>query len=274
MRLLAAASIARVQTSCVSKKSVTERSQRSRPSVTVEPLVLQSEAGDSLEELAAEIAACRRCPRLVAWREEVAQLKRASFRGDQYWGRPVPGFGDPDAAIYLLGLAPAAHGANRTGRLFTGDRSGDWLFRAMHRAGLANQPTSTDRNDGLVLTGAWIGAAVRCAPPGNSPTPDERDRCRPFFVRELAMLPNVSVIIALGKFAYDIATTELAIRPRPKFGHGVVAPGVGPHGQMSVVASFHPSQQNTFTGKLTEPMLDAVMSTAQKIGSSQGHTPY
>jgi uracil-DNA glycosylase len=228
---------------------------------------LSARPSDSLGELAAEIASCRLCPRLVAWREEVAQVKRASFRSEQYWGRPVPGFGDPNARIYILGLAPAAHGANRTGRLFTGDRSGDWLFRAMHRAGLANQPTSTDRDDGLTLTGAWIGAAVRCAPPDNAPTPDERDRCRPFFVREVALLPNVTSIIALGKFAYDIATTEFGIRPRPKFGYGVVADGVGPTGPVSVIASFHPSQQNTFTGKLTEPMLDAVMSVALKMAN-------
>ena len=218
-----------------------------------------------LASLVAEIADCRACPRLVAWREEVAQEKRASFRDDEYWGRPVPGFGDPQARLLVAGLAPAAHGANRTGRMFTGDRSGDWLFRAMHRAGFANQPTSTSREDGLELSGAWITAAVRCAPPANKPTTEERDRCQPYLERELALLPDVRVIVALGAFGYEAVWRTLGASgvtlpvPRPKFGHGLEVPT--PRGM--IVGSFHPSQQNTFTGKLTEPMLDAVFTRAR-----------
>lgn len=191
----------------------------------------------------------------------MATEKRASFRDEEYWGRAVPGFGDPGASVYVLGLAPAAHGANRTGRMFTGDRSGDWLYRAMHRAGFANQPTSTDRNDGLELTGAWVGAAVRCAPPDNKPTNDERDECRAFLRRELDLLVNLRVVVCLGNFAYAAIARELGIRPRPKFGHGVEAAA----GDVTVICSFHPSQQNTFTGKLTEPMLDAVFSRARAL---------
>lgn len=189
----------------------------------------------------------------------MATEKRASFRGDEYWGRAVPGFGDPGASVYVLGLAPAAHGANRTGRMFTGDRSGDWLYRAMHRAGFANQPGSTDRNDGLELSGAWVGAAVRCAPPDNKPTNDERDECRAFLRREIDLLVNLRVVVCLGNFAYAAAARELGIRPRPKFGHGVEAGA----GDVTMICSFHPSQQNTFTGRLTEPMLDAVFSRAR-----------
>ncbi len=197
----------------------------------------------------------------MEWRERMATEKRASFRDEEYWGRAVPGFGDPGASVYVLGLAPAAHGANRTGRMFTGDRSGDWLYRAMHRAGFANQPTSTDRNDGLELAGAWVGAAVRCAPPDNKPTNDERDECRAFLRRELDLLVSLRVVVCLGNFAYAAIARELGIRPRPKFGHGVEAVA----GDVTVICSFHPSQQNTFTGKLTEPMLDAVFSRARAL---------
>ena len=214
-----------------------------------------------MKRLCSDIAACRACPRLVSWRETMATEKRASFRDEEYWGRAVPGFGDENARVYVLGLAPAAHGANRTGRMFTGDRSGDWLYRAMHRAGFANQPTSTDRADGLALSGAWVGAAVRCAPPDNKPTNEERDECRPFLRRELELLANLKVIVCLGNFAYAAIARELGIRPRPKFGHGVEATVDG----VTVICSFHPSQQNTFTGKLTEPMLDAVFSRAREL---------
>ncbi len=224
-------------------------------------------ASSSLNSLRAEIAECRACPRLVAWREEVARDKRASFRDDEYWGRPVPGFGDPQARLLVAGLAPAAHGANRTGRMFTGDRSGDWLFRALHRAGFANQPTSTSRDDGLQLSGAWITAAVRCAPPANKPTTEERDRCQPYLERELALLPDVHVIVALGAFGYEAVWRTLGASgatlpvPRPKFGHGLEVST----SRAVVIGSFHPSQQNTFTGKLTEPMLDAVFTRARTL---------
>ena len=179
---------------------------------------------DSLASVAADIVACRACPRLVAWREQVAHDRRASFRDEEYWGRPVPGYGDPDARVLVVGLAPAAHGGNRTGRVFTGDRSGDWLFRAMWRAGLANQPTSTHRDDGLVLTGAYVAAAVRCAPPANKPTPDERDRCRPYLVRELDLLGDLRVIVCLGAFGYEVVAGLFGVRPRPRFGHGLEVP--------------------------------------------------
>jgi uracil-DNA glycosylase family 4 len=210
---------------------------------------------DSLAALHAEVCDCRRCPRLVAWREQVAAEKRASFRGQTYWGRPISGFGDPAARIIVLGLAPAAHGANRTGRVFTGDRSGDWLFRAMHRAGLANQATSVSADDGLALCDAWVTAAVKCAPPGNKPLPAERDACRPFLRREIELLAGVRVVVCLGAFAYEAACAEWAVRPRPKFGH--LAEVATPEG-VTLLCSFHPSQQNTFTGRLTEEMLDAV----------------
>lgn len=215
-----------------------------------------------LRVLQEEITACRACPRLVAWREQVAVEKRASFRHEDYWGRPVAGFGDPSARVLILGLAPAAHGANRTGRVFTGDRSGDWLFRALHRAGFANQPTSTGPHDGLELTDAYVTAAVRCAPPGNSPLPDERDRCRPFLDREVALLPNVRVVVCLGAFAFEAALRRWPVKPRPRFAHlGEVAATPG----ISLLCSFHPSQQNTFTGRLTEPMFDAVFSRALEV---------
>lgn len=218
---------------------------------------------DSLAQLHSEIGACRRCERLVAWREAVAAEKRASYRDWTYWGRGVPGFGDPAARVLVLGLAPAAHGANRTGRLFTGDRSGDWLFRAMQRAGFANQPNSDHVDDGLILTGAWISAAVRCAPPANKPTPQERDACRPFLDREVELLRDLRVVVALGQFAYDVAARQFAMQGRPRFGHGVEAETTTGNGRaLIIVCSFHPSQQNTFTGRLTEAMLDAVFTRA------------
>jgi uracil-DNA glycosylase family 4 len=195
----------------------------------------------------------------VAWRAEVARTRRAAYRDQEYWGRPVPGFGDPRARILVLGLAPAAHGANRTGRLFTGDRSGDWLFGAMHRVGLANQATSVAVDDGLRLRGAWVSAAVRCAPPDNAPTPQERDQCRSFLVRELALLEELAVVVCLGAFAYQAASALLQVQPRPRFAHGVEARAPG---GLSIVGSFHPSQQNTFTGRLTTDMLDAVLGRA------------
>jgi len=225
-----------------------------------QPSVSGVENGSSqLDRLAEEIVACRACPRLVAWREGVAATRRASFRDQEYWGRPVAGFGDSRATIAVVGLAPAAHGANRTGRIFTGDRSGDWLFASMHRVGLANQASSTGLDDGLRLSGAWICSAVRCAPPDNKPTPQERDRCLPFLSRELDALDSVKVVVALGQFAYEVLARLLAIRPRPRFGHGVEA--TSPDGTV-VICSYHPSQQNTFTGRLTEPMLDSVFTRA------------
>jgi uracil-DNA glycosylase len=217
-------------------------------------------------ELAAirdEVVACRACPRLVAWREEAARTKVARFADQEYWGRPVPGWGDPAARILVLGLAPAAHGGNRTGRIFTGDRSGDFLFAAMHRAGLANQPTSVARDDGLRLRGAYVAAVNRCAPPGNKPTPEERDRCLPFLERELLALGRLRVLVALGSYAWDGALRALAglghpVRPKPRFGHGAEAV-VGP---LVLLGCFHPSQQNTFTGTLTPAMIDDVFARA------------
>lgn len=220
---------------------------------------------DDLHSLRDELVRCRRCPRLVAWREKVAREKRAAFRDDDYWGRPVPGFGDPHASVLVVGLAPAAHGANRTGRMFTGDRAGDWLYRAMHRAGFANQALSRDRQDGLSLTGAYVTAGVRCAPPHNRPTSTERDRCGEFLRREFDILrPGLHTIVALGGFAFTVVLRMLAERgiaiprPRPRFGHGAeVALGA-----VTLIGSYHPSQQNTFTGKLTEPMFDAIWQRA------------
>jgi len=197
----------------------------------------------------------------VEWRERVAREKRAAFAGEDYWGRPVPGFGDPYARVYVLGLAPAAHGGNRTGRVFTGDRSGDWLFASLYRAGFANQPESRHAGDGLELRDVWIAAAVRCAPPGNSPLPEERDNCQPYAAEELRLI-RPAVIVCLGKFAWDAACRLLGIRPRPRFGHLAEHPTEnGP----VLLSSYHPSQQNTFTGKLTEPMLDAVVERAREI---------
>jgi uracil-DNA glycosylase family 4 len=206
-----------------------------------------------LGAIEAEVVACRRCPRLVAWREQT------------YWGRPVPGFGDPAARVLLVGLAPAAHGGNRTGRIFTGDRSGDFLYGALHRAGFANRPTSVSRGDGLRLTGAYLTAVNRCAPPGNTPTPLERDTCLPFLEREMEALARLRVLVCLGAFAWDgvlrgLASLGHTVRPRPRFGHGAESE-VGPY---LLLGSFHPSQQNTFTGKLTEPMLDSVLLRARE----------
>ena len=219
------------------------------------------DAPTALAALTQEIVSCRACPRLVAWREQVGREKRASFATEEYWAKPVPGFGDPDASVLVVGLAPAAHGGNRTGRVFTGDRSGDWLFRAMWRAGLANQPESVSRDDGLRLVDAYIAAVVRCAPPANKPTVEERDRCRPYLARELELLHRVRVIVVLGAFAYENVAGLLGVRPRPRFGHGVEVPVDG----RTIVCCFHPSQQNTFTGKLTEPMLDAVFARAAAL---------
>jgi len=210
------------------------------------------------------VVACRACPRLVAWREEVARTRRAAFADEEYWGRPVPGFGDPDARLVVVGLAPAAHGANRTGRIFTGDRSGDFLFAALHRAGFANQPTSVAADDGLELRDCWITAIVRCAPPANRPTPAERDRCLPWTVEELDLLPRARTLLCLGAFGWDGALRLLAARghptprPRPRFGHGAEAT-VGPY---RLLGCFHPSQQNTFTGRLTAAMIDDVLARA------------
>ena len=217
---------------------------------------------DSLAAVTADVVACRACPRLVAWRESVAVEKRAAYRAEEYWGRPVPGFGDPAAALLVVGLAPAAHGGNRTGRVFTGDRSGDWLYRALWRAGFANQPTSTALDDGLVLTGAYVAAAVRCAPPANRPTPEERGRCSVYLERELVLLDGVRVVVALGRFAHDEVCRRYRLAPRPRFAHGAefAIPG-GP----TLVSSYHPSQQNTFTGTLTEAAFDAVFTRARAL---------
>jgi uracil-DNA glycosylase family 4 len=219
-----------------------------------------------LPQIIDQIISCRRCPRLVAWREQVAREKRAAYRTEEYWGRPVPGFGDPRAAVLLCGLAPAAHGGNRTGRVFTGDRSGDWLFGALYRAGFANQPHSTRPGDGLRLANAYITACVRCAPPANRPTPDERDNCLGFLREELRTLKRVRLIVCLGGFAWDGVLRTLAglghrPAPRPRFGHGARA-DVGPY---VLLGCYHPSQQNTFTGRLTEAMLDAVLVRARDL---------
>jgi uracil-DNA glycosylase family 4 len=222
-----------------------------------------------LAELREELVTCRACPRLVEWREQVAHEKRAAYAHEEYWGRPVPGFGDADARVLVVGLAPAAHGANRTGRMFTGDRSGDWLFASLHRTGFANQPTSTHRDDGLALTDCWVTSPVKCAPPGNRPTTAERDTCRQWFDREVASLP-VEVVVALGGFGWSVALATFGWdTPRkPRFGHGVEAPL--PHSDQlpegaTLLGSYHVSQQNTFTGRLTEEMLDAVFARAAGI---------
>lgn len=217
---------------------------------------------DTLHQLATDVADCRACPRLVEWREQVAVEKRAAFRDDDYWGRGVPGFGDPAARLMIVGLAPAAHGANRTGRMFTGDRSGDWLYRAMFRAGYANQPDSVAVDDGLELDGAWVTSPVKCAPPANKPTADERATCRPFLDREFELLTEVRVIIALGGIGYAAVAKHLNVRPRPKFGHGVEVPL---DADLTLLCSYHVSQQNTFTGRLTEAMLDSVFARAREL---------
>ena len=223
----------------------------------------------ALDALTAEVVACRRCPRLVEWRERVAREKVARFRDETYWGRPVPGFGDPEARILLVGLAPAAHGGNRTGRVFTGDASGDFLFRAMHDVGLASQPTSRRADDGLRLIDAYVAAAVRCAPPANKPLPSERDNCAPYLARELGLLTEVRVLLALGAYAWESSFRAIAgvlgndPRPRPRFGHGAEASV----GRYTVIGSYHPSQQNTFTGRLTQEMLRGVLIRARELAN-------
>jgi uracil-DNA glycosylase len=220
----------------------------------------------ALAALTADIVECRRCPRLVAWRERVARDKVARFRDETYWARPVPGFGDPDARILLLGLAPAAHGGNRTGRVFTGDASGDFLFAALHAAGLADRPVSRHADDGLTLFDTYVTASVRCAPPANKPTIEERDTCVPWLALELGLLARVRVVVALGAFGWDAALRVLAdaghtLRPKPRFGHGAEV-AIGPY---RLLGAYHPSQQNTFTGKLSPPMLEAVLLRAREL---------
>jgi uracil-DNA glycosylase family 4 len=231
---------------------------------TVGPMAA-SRAHRDLLQIGKEVMACRACPRLVEWREQVAEDKRAAYQDWDYWGRGVPAFGDPDARIAVIGLAPAAHGANRTGRMFTGDRSGDWLYRAMFKAGLANQPESIDLDDGLEIVGALVTSPVKCAPPANKPTPAERDRCRPFFDRELEVI-DARVFVALGGFAYQGLCSYFGVKPRPKFGHGVEVEIPGESAR-TIICSYHVSQQNTFTGRLTEEMLDAVFSRANELAS-------
>ena len=220
-----------------------------------------------LRAINATVVECRACPRLVEWRERVALEKRAAFAGEDYWGRPLPSLGDPDARLLIVGLAPAAHGGNRTGRIFTGDRSGDWLFASLWRCGFANQPESIAPGDGLALSDAYIAAAVRCAPPANKPTPDERDRCRPYLVAEMRALARLRVVVALGSFAWDAVLRVYAeisgarVSPKPRFGHAAEAD----LGAFTLLGSYHPSQQNTFTGKLTEEMLDGVFMRARAL---------
>jgi uracil-DNA glycosylase family 4 len=226
-------------------------------------------AAKDLSDLETRIADCFACPRLVAWREEQARVKVRRFRDEPYWARPVPGFGDPEATILLVGLAPAAHGGNRTGRVFTGDASGDFLWRAMHAVGLADRPVSRRAGDGLTLAGVRVAAAVRCAPPANRPTPAEQARCRPWLVRELELLPRLRVIVALGAIGWDAALRTLAqlgveiASPRPRFAHGAVARV----GRYTLLGTYHPSQQNTFTGRLTPPMLEAVLARAAAVAT-------
>jgi uracil-DNA glycosylase family 4 len=232
------------------------------------PSLMQMTAS-SLDQLNQCIVSCRRCPRLVRWREKVAREKRAAYRNEIYWGRPITGFGDPKARVLICGLALAAHGGNRTGRIFTGDRSGDWLFAALHRAGFANQPTSVHAKDGLELSDCYITACVRCAPPGNSPTPAERDKCLPYMIEEFRLLKKARVIVCLGGFAWDGALRGLSAcgfntSPKPRFGHGVEAV-IRPY---TLIGCYHPSQQNTFTGRLTAPMLDAVFRGARKLAQT------
>jgi uracil-DNA glycosylase family 4 len=221
----------------------------------------------ALEALAREIESCRKCPRLVAWREGVAADPPRRYRGERYWARPLPGFGDPRARVVVVGLAPAAHGGNRTGRIFTGDRSGDWLFASLHRTGFANRPRSEHRDDGLRLRGGYVTAVVRCAPPANRPTTTERDTCLPYLARELTLLSEARVLVALGSFAWDGALLALRSngvpipRPKPRFGHGAEAAV----GSFTLLGCFHPSQQNTFTGKLTEAMMDEVFTRARAL---------
>jgi uracil-DNA glycosylase len=217
---------------------------------------------DSIARITSEVIDCRKCPRLVAWREEVARTKRFAYKDWEYWGRPLPGFGDPSARLLVIGLAPAAHGGNRTGRVFTGDRSGDWLYRVLYRAGFANQAISVDKDDGLVLEGAYVTAAVRCAPPSNRPAPEERDSCLPYLERELRALQEVRVIVCLGAYAYECLSRLLSLKRRPAFHHGLE---VQVASRQTIICSFHPSQQNTFTGRLTEPMFDAIFQRARNL---------
>jgi uracil-DNA glycosylase len=239
--------------------------------VTYPPQRAISTEIDSLERLAGEIHSCRRCPRLVEWREASAKAPPRRFRGEEYWARPVSGFGDPQADLAIVGLAPAAHGANRTGRMFTGDRSGDWLYAALHRAGYANRPESVRGDDGLRLRGAWVTAAVRCAPPANRPDPSERDNCLPYLARELELLGSCRTIVALGAFGWDgvlRALRELGAkipRPKPRFGHGAEADIAA----WKLLGCYHPSQQNTFTGRLTEPMLDDIFARARELAADR-----
>ncbi len=218
----------------------------------------------ALRSVNLEIEACHLCPRLVEWRERVAEEKRAAYRDERYWGKPVTGFGDPKAAIAVVGLAPAAHGANRTGRMFTGDRSGDWLYGGLYRAGLANQPEATGVDDGLELSNVWVTSAVKCAPPDNKPTATEQNTCRSFLTRELEALPNLCVIVTLGGIGTTAVARHFDISPRPKFGHGVE---VEISDRLTLLCSYHVSQQNTFTGRLTEPMLDDIFSRAKKLAA-------
>lgn len=242
------------------------------PVATTTAEVVALAAGASLHEITARSSVCRACPRLVQWREDVAVTKRKSFADQPYWGRPAPGFGDPEPRVLIIGLAPAANGANRTGRVFTGDRSGNWLFASLYRVGLASRPTTEHAGDGFRLEGARVVAAVRCAPPGNKPSPAERDSCAPWLDREVEIvLPSVRAVVALGSFAWTAAVGTLARngihvpRPRPRFGHAaeVLLDG-GPAGPIRLIGCYHPSQQNTFTGKLTEEMIDAVLTRANK----------
>jgi uracil-DNA glycosylase family 4 len=235
--------------------------------------VEKDEAAQSLAALQQEIINCFRCPRLVEWRERVAKEKVRRFAGEEYWGRPLPSFGDPMARLLIVGLAPAAHGGNRTGRMFTGDRSGDWLYRALYRAGFANQPTAIHRGDGLALTDCYITAAIHCAPPDNKPMPDEVADCRPYLLRELDLLRRVRAVVALGRVAFDAAIASIGVEgdqaekprrrvARPKFSHGAEC---RLKNGRTLIASFHPSQQNTFTGKLTEAMLDQIFARARDL---------
>jgi uracil-DNA glycosylase family 4 len=229
---------------------------------------------EALAELNAEVVECRRCPRLVAWREQVAREKAPRYSRDEYWGRPLPGFGDPDARVLGVGLAPAAHGGNRTGRIFTGDRSGDFLFASLYRTGFANKPISVAAGDGLELHGMYVAAGVRCAPPGNRPTPGERDNCLPYLERELRILSDARTVVALGSFAWDgvlraLAALGFAVAPRPAFGHGAEA-AVGDY---RLIGAYHPSQQNTFTRKLTERMLDDVFERARALALADVESP-
>ena len=233
-------------------------------------------ADDSLARVRDEVVSCFACPRLVLWREEAARNPPARFRGQNYWARPIPGWGDPEARLLIIGLAPAAHGGNRVGRVFTGDRSGDWLFRALHKAGFANQPQSVSLDDGLTLRDCYIAAACRCAPPANKPLPDEARRCRPYLEREMKLLPRLQVLVGLGRIGFDAAFDAAraakltTLKARPRFGHGAE---VQLNDRMWLLGTFHPSQQNTFTGKLTEPMFDAVWSRAREILSTLEHGP-